>query len=169
MRARARRPLSISLLVLAAALAGLALRLFLTLRFPAFTDDSALYEELARNWLGAHVYGLFNANRLVPSDIRVPGYPAFLALVYMVIGRTERAIVLAQAVLDLATCFLVAWLAALLAPVPLRRRVAIAALWLAATCPFVANYAAVPLPEVLATFLTAGTLLTLLWRLWLDP
>lgn len=163
MRARSRRPLSISLLVLAAALAGLALRLFLTLRFPAFTDDSALYEELARNWLGAHVYGLFNTNRLVPSDIRVPGYPAFLALVYMVIGRTERAIVLAQAVLDIATCFLVAWFTALLAPVPLRRRVAIAALWLAATCPFVANYAAAPLPEVLATFLTAATLLALVW------
>ena len=159
MRARFRRSLPVSLLVLAAALAGLALRLILVLRFPEFTDDSALYEELARNWLDAHVYGLSYTNGLVPSDIRVPGYPAFLALVYIVIGRGQRAILLAQAVLDLCTCFLVAWLASLLAPEAQRRRVVLAALWLAATCPFIANYAAVPLSEVLATFLSAIALL----------
>ncbi len=69
---------------------------------------------------------------------------------------------IAQALLDLITCFLTAALAAHLAPEPQRRRVRMAALWLAATCPFVANYAAVPLSEVLATFLTALALVCLL-------
>jgi len=141
-----------------ASLAGLALRLFLVLRFPFVAGDSTIYEELAQNWLHEHVYGIYYAAGLTASDIRVPGYPAFLALAYSLLRRGELGIVLAQALLDLGTCFLVAWLAFRLAPEAYRRRVGIAALWLAATCPFVANYAAGPLTEVLATFLTAAAL-----------
>jgi len=144
-----------------AALTGLLLRLLLVLRFPAPAGDSAIYEELASNWLHAHVYGLVYANGLVPSDMRVPGYPAFLAIISLLIGRGGVAFALAQAILDLGTCFLVAWLASQLVPAPHRRRIALAALWLAVTCPFVANYAAVVLPEVLATFLTAAALIPL--------
>jgi hypothetical protein len=140
------------------------LRIFLVLRFPYFADDSQIYEDLAANWVRAHIYGLSGAvGSVVPADIRVPGYPAFLALVYLVIGRAQRAIVLAQAFLDLGTCFLVASLAALLhTGQPLWRRrspVGLAALWLAVSCPLVANYAAVPLTEVLATLFTAAALL----------
>lgn len=146
-----------------ALLVGLAFRIFLVLRFPFFADDSRVYEDLAGNWLRFHVYGLSSAGSVVPADIRVPGYPAFLALVYLVIGRGQRAIALAQAFLDLGTCFLVASLAALLhTGQPLWRRrsaVGLAALWLAVSCPLVANYAAVPLTEVLATLLTASALL----------
>jgi hypothetical protein len=142
-----------------AALVGLALRLWLVLRFPFVAGDTAIYEELAQNWLRDHVYGIYYAAGLSASDIRVPGYPAFLALVYLFFRRGDMGIVLAQALVDLGTCFLVAWLASCLAPEPHRRRIAIAALWLAATCPFVANYAAVPLTEVLATFLTAAALI----------
>jgi hypothetical protein len=144
-----------------AALAGLVLRLFLVLRFPADSGDSAIYEELADNWLHEHVYGIFYAHGLTPSDMRVPGYPAFLALIDFVFRRGQVAIPLAQAFLDLGTCFLVAWLAWRLAPESCRSRLALAALWLAATCPLVANYAAVPLPEVLASFLTAAALIPL--------
>src|SRR6185437_15382328 len=43
-----------------------------------------------------------------------------------------------------------------------RRRVAFVALWLAALCPFIANYTAVVLCEVLVTFLTALALLVLM-------
>lgn len=144
-----------------AGLAGLALRLFLVLRFPFVAGDTVIYEELAQNWLHEHVYGIYYASGLLASDIRVPGYPAFLALAYLLFRRGEVAIVLAQAVLDLGTCFLVAWLASRLAPERHRARIALAALWLAATCPFVANYAAVPLTEVLATFLTAAALIAM--------
>ncbi len=141
-----------------AALAGLALRLVFVLRYPTVAGDTPIYEELARNWLHHHVYGLVLGRQLTPSDIRAPGYPAFLCVTYALFGASRLAVMLAQSALDLGTCLLTAVLAARLAPEALRRRVAIAALWLAATCPFVANYAAVPMTEVLATFFTAAAL-----------
>lgn len=66
---------------------------------------------------------------------------------------------LAQAAVDTLTCLLAAMIAALLAPLESRRRVVLAALWLAALCPFTANYTAVVLTETLATFLTTLALL----------
>jgi hypothetical protein len=144
-----------------ASVVGLGLRLVLVLRFPANAGDSAIYEELARNWAEEHVYGLYFAKGLLSSDMRPPGYPTFLALLYLVFRRDGVVIVLAQAALDMGTCYLIAWLASRLVPKPYRRRILLAALWLAVTCPFVANYAAVPLTEVLATFLTAAVLLAL--------
>jgi hypothetical protein len=137
------------------------LRLFLVLRFPTTAGDSPIYETLAANWLDAHIYGLCDNGRIAATDIRGPGYPAFLAALYLVVGRGERVILLAQAVLDLATCLIAARLAAAIAPERRRSRAATVALWLAATCPLVANYAAVPLTETLATFLTAASLLVL--------
>ncbi|MCU1342255.1 MAG: hypothetical protein JWN92_1678 [Candidatus Acidoferrum typicum] len=141
-----------------AMITGLALRLLFALQFPASAGDSGLYIQLARNWADHHIYGLLLNGQLVPTDLRVPGYPAFLAGVALLFGRSNRAIVLSQAVLDLCTCFLTAGLAAALAPSAARRRVAIAALWLAATCPFLANYSAAVLTEVLTAFLTTAAL-----------
>jgi len=72
---------------------------------------------------------------------------------------------LTQVFVDLATCVLAAGIASRLAtgaPDETRGRVAAAALWLTALCPFTANYAAVPLTEVLATFLTTLALLIFL-------
>ncbi len=148
--------------LLLAALLGLGLRLFFVWHFPAETDDTTLYEALARNWANHHVYGVFLDGQLTPVDVRMPGYPAFLAAIYAVFGHTRLAVMLVQAVLDLATCLLTAALAARLAPPLQRQRVAIVALWLTASCPFVANYSAVVLTEVLATFLTTAALLALL-------
>jgi hypothetical protein len=76
----------------------------------------------------------------------------------MLLGRSIPAILLSQAVLDVLTCVLTAALAAALAPAGLRRRIWVIALWLAATCPFVANYAAVVLTETLVTFLSTAAL-----------
>ncbi len=147
--------------LLLAALVALGLCLLFIWRFPARPDDTALYEELARNWADHHVYGLFFNQQLMPVDLRMPGYPAFLVAVYTLFGRTRLAVMLAQAVLEWGTCFLIAALAARLAPPPQRRRVAIAAVWLAATCPFLANYSAAVLSEVLTTFLATAALLVL--------
>ena len=141
-----------------AILVGLAIRLLFVFRFPISTDDSETYLQLARNWADHHIYGLWLNGHLVPTDLRMPGYPAFLAGVAMLFRRSVRAIVLSQAALDLGTCVLAAALGAVLAPPAARRRVAIAALWLAATCPFLANYSAAVLTEVLATFLTTAAL-----------
>ncbi len=146
-----------------AVLAGLALRVFFVLKFPV-TDsgDAPFYIELAWNWLKHGVYGFPVNGQLTPVDMRVPGYPAFLAAVFAFAGNSPRAVMLAQAVLDLATCFLIALIAARLAPEISRRRVALAGLWLAALCPFTANYAAVALTETLTIFLTTLAILILL-------
>src|SRR5579863_2521483 len=149
--------------VAAAVCAGLALRVYLVLKFPVTdTGDAPFYMELAWNWLKNGVYGFPVYGRLTPVDMRVPGYPAFLAAVFAVAGQSTRAVMLAQVVVDLGTCFVVALIAAQLAPVAARRRVAIAGLWLAALCPFTANYTAVVLTETLVIFLTALATLVLL-------
>ena len=150
-----------------AALAGILLRLFFIWRFPSTGGDTPLYEALAQNWLDHGVFGIFVDGRLVPTDLRPPGYPGFLAAVYGLFGRSQFAVMAAQAVTDTITCFLVAALAASLAGRTTQarvspERVAVAAMWLAALCPFTANYVAVPLTEVLAIFFTVLTLLLLL-------
>ena len=146
-----------------AALAGLALRLFFVLSFPATgSGDSPFYIELAWNWLKNGVYGALVDGKLMLLDARAPGYPAFLAAIFTVAGNSSRAVMLAQVVVDLATCFLIAMIAARLAPESARRRVALAGLWLAALCPFTANYTAVVLTETLVTLLTALAIVLLL-------
>ena len=147
------RPVSYKHLV-AALLAGLALRLFFIVHFPFEAGDTHFYRELARNWLDHGTYGLFVRGQLIPVDMRMPGYPAFLAAVYAMFGQTGKAVLIVQAIVDLMTCVLAALIAARLAPDSRRTVVATAALWLAALCPFTANYTAVLLTETLATFLT---------------
>lgn len=146
-----------------AVLAAMALRLFFVIRFPV-TDsgDAPFYMELAWNWLKHGVYGFPVYGRLTPVDMRVPGYPAFLAAIFAFAGQSTRAAMVAQAVLDTAACFVIALLAARMAPQASRRRVAMAGLWLAALCPFTANYTAVLLTETLVIFLTAVAILVLL-------
>lgn len=143
----------------AAMLAGLALRMFFVLHFPFYAGDTKFYEELARNWLDHGVYGLFLQGQLTPVDMRVPGYPAFLAAAYTLLGPVRLAVMTVQAAVDLMTCLLTALLAARLAPASQRTLVATAALWTAAMCPFTANYSAAVLTEVLATFLTTLSLM----------
>src|SRR5579864_1670326 len=153
-----------------AVLAGFILRLFLVLKFPVGTSgDAPFYIGLAWNWLKNGVYGLEVNGQLMPVDIRVPGYPAFLASIFTFAGNSPRAAMLAQVLVDLGTCFLIALIAARLAPPSARRRVALAGLWLAALCPFIANYSAVVLSEVLVTFLTALGLLILLQTDFAQP
>jgi hypothetical protein len=108
------------------------------------------------------VYGFAVHGQLTAVDMRVPGYPAFLAAVFAFAGQSPRAVMLAQVVVDLATCLVIALIAARLAPENSRRRVALAGLWLATLCPFTANYTAVVLTETLVIFLTALAILVLL-------
>jgi hypothetical protein len=155
--------------------AGLCLRLFFVLKFPVNSaSDTVLYEQMATNWLQHHVYAMNVNGTILPVDLRMPGYPAFLALIYAITGRSgENArfyVMLGQVVVDLCACLVTAGLAALLAslrPNPeIRKRVFIITLWLAALCPFTANYTAVPLTEVFAVFFTAAAFVTLIALLW---
>lgn len=152
-----------------ALIAGLCLRLFFVLKYPANSGDTVLYEQIAANWLQHHVYAMNVHEQVTPVDMRMPGYPAFLALVYFLTGRIGEAarlwVMLAQVVVDLLTCLLIAGLAALLTLIANEQarpgRAFIVALWLAALCPFLANYTAVPLTEVFAAFFTTAALLPL--------
>jgi 4-amino-4-deoxy-L-arabinose transferase-like glycosyltransferase len=142
-----------------ALIAGLALRLFFILHFPFYSGDTKFYEELARNWLYHGVYGLFVNGQLLPVDMRMPGYPVFLAAIYRLFGDSRMAVMLLQAVADLGTCVLAALIASRLAPFSHRKWVANCALWIAALCPFTADYTAAILTETIATFLTTFAIL----------
>jgi len=156
--ARSGNVTAVGVQVFLAILAALGLRLLFALRYPGSADDSDLYIQLARTWADHHVYGFTLNGQIIPTDLRTPGYPAYLAGVALLFGRSMRAILLSQAVLDVLTCILTAALAGSLAPAGSRRRVAIIALWLAATCPFLANYSAVALTEVVAAFFATAAL-----------
>src|SRR5271156_1063323 len=158
------RPFSYIQLGLALA-AGLGLRLSFIWHFTFYSGDTKFYEELARNWLDHGVYGLYVRGALTAVDMRVPGYPAFLAAIYFVIGRSARVVMVAQALVDLSTCVLAALIAARLAPVSRRAVAGTAALWMAALCPFTADYTAVVMTETLATFVTTAAVLVLVYFL----
>ena len=149
--------------VTGAVLAALAMRMCFLWRFPFYdAGDTPIYQQLAHNWLKHGIYGLDILGHLTAVDMRTPGYPAFLAAIYTVFGESARAVMFAQAFVDVLTCVLVAAMAAVLAPRESRGRVALAALWLAALCPFTANYTAVVLTETLTIFLSALALLVLM-------
>ena len=146
-----------------ALLTGASLRLLFVLKFPAASGDTVLYDQLAANWLKLGKLAMNIGGQATPVDVRMPGYPAFLAIVFAVSGRTGESarlpVMLAQVLVDLAACVVIAALAALLAslcgPRAKTKKVFVVALWLAALCPFTANYAAARLTEVWAVFLTA--------------
>jgi 4-amino-4-deoxy-L-arabinose transferase-like glycosyltransferase len=132
-------------------LAGLALRLFFFFHFPAITDDSRVYGDLAANWLQHGIYGETQAGAIVPTDARLPGYPAFLAAIFLLFGTGNfKAALLAQLALDLLSCVVLADLARR----ALSNRGARSAFLLACLCPFLANYSAAALTETLEIFFT---------------
>jgi hypothetical protein len=150
---------------LSALVIGLLLRLFFVFRFPSSAGDTQLYDALASNWLQHGVYGIPIDGALTPLDIRMPGYPAYLALIHAITHRSGDAarlwIMLGQVFLDLACCLVIAALAARCARTENGSRVFRIALWLAALCPFTANYTAVPLTETFAILCMALALCAL--------
>ncbi len=137
---------------LAVTLAAVALRLLFVLEFPAVVDDSRFYANIAENWLQHGIYGITNSGAIVPTLSRLPGYPAFLVVIFALFGAENfRVVLLVQVLFDLGTCFLIADLARrLFSP-----RAAKPAFLLAAICPFLANYAATALTETLEILFTA--------------
>jgi hypothetical protein len=153
-----------------ALLVGASLRLFFVLKFPANAGDTVIYEQLASNWVKYGKYAMDIGGQPVPVDLRVPGYPAFLAILYVLTGRTAESarlfVMIAQMFVDLATSVLIGALTALLVLLcndQLKpRRAFMAGLWLAALCPLTANYVAVPLTEVWAVFFTTLSFVVLI-------
>src|SRR5438046_2187867 len=117
-------------------------------------DDGRVYAQMARNVIEQHAFSHDAQPPYSPSLIRLPGYPLFLAGVYSVFGHTNNgAVRIAQALIDTGTCALVALLAFYWQPDEKRKRAtAIAALALAAVCPFTTIYAVTILTEVPTNF-----------------
>ena len=139
----------------AALAAGILLRLWFASHLARIAGDSLIYGTIARNWLQHGVYGFATSIststsgsiEVRPTLIRLPGYPIFLAVCFRLFGvENYRAVLYVQVVADLLTC----WLASALAGRLFGSRAALAVLWLAALCPFTANYVAAPLTETLA-------------------
>lgn len=125
-------------------------------------DDGKVYSQIARNLLEQHVYSHETEPPYLPSLIRLPGYPLFIAGVYSVFGHgDDTGVRIVQALLDTATCALIALIAFLWEPEEkFKRRSSIAALALAALCPFTTIYVATILTETPTTFLAVAMCLT---------
>jgi 4-amino-4-deoxy-L-arabinose transferase-like glycosyltransferase len=123
--------------------------------------DGIVYSQLARNVLEQHVYSHETQAPYVPSLIRLPGYPLFLAGVYAAFGHgNNTAVRVVQSVIDTATCALIALVAfAWSVDDKRKQRAAIVALALAAVCPFTAIYVATILTEVCTNFLAVALVL----------
>jgi len=87
----------------------------------------------------------------------MPGYPAFLAFVFVIFGMDNfTAVKLIQVLADLLNCLV---LAKLTQEVFQNARATVAAFVIAMLCPFTANYAARPLTETFEIFFTTLSIL----------
>jgi hypothetical protein len=137
---------------------GVALRVLFVHWHPGVAGDSLLYGDLAQNMLTHHVYGFTEAGSIRPTLIRLPGYPAFLAVCFAMFGAGNFvAAVWVQVIVDLVSW----WMLSRLAAHMWGERAAVAALALGMLCPFTANYCAVPLTETLVMFCVVAAMVGL--------
>ena len=126
---------------------GMILRLVFILHAPRIAGDTLIYGDIAKNWMHHGVYGFADSPQgPVPTLIRLPGYPLFMAFCFRLFGDDQyNAVMLIQCLIDLGTCVLLSDLARRV----FGQRAAMVVLWMAALCPFTANYVASPLTETL--------------------
>jgi hypothetical protein len=159
-----RRSYVIPAIVLLALALGAWLRLWFLWHFPQVNGDGLVYGDIAKNWLlhgiyGRTVYAAADAT-IHPTLIRLPGYPLFLAASFRIFGVDHYGAVLyLQVVIDLVSALIVAWTTRAIAG----SRAGMWALFLAALCPFTANYVAAPLSETLSIFCIAVGCAALVW------
>lgn len=141
----------------AALVAGAILRLLFFHISPDVAGDTLVYGALAHNMVAHHIYG-FAQDVIRPTLIRLPGYPLFLAACFAVFGNANYLAVLwIQMAIDLAGCALLGVLAFRLAG----RRAGLVTVWLAALCPFTANYSVAAIAETLSLFCVVLALVSL--------
>jgi 4-amino-4-deoxy-L-arabinose transferase-like glycosyltransferase len=141
----------------AALLCGLLLRLLFLYHRPIFSGDALIYGDLAHNMIAHHLFG-FSENPLRSTLIRLPGYPLFLAACFLIFGAGNYVAVLwVQILVDLLSCVLMARLALRLGG----SRCGLAVIWLAAMCPFTANYSIMVLTETLSIFCVVASFFSL--------
>ena len=136
---------------------GAVLRMILFYFRPQLSNDGLMYGQLAHNMVANHVFG-FTDTVLRPTLIRLPGYPLFLAACFAIFGQANYiAVIWVQMTIDLASSALLGGLALSL----WGRKAGLIALWLAALCPFIANYSVTILTETLSIFCIVLSLFSL--------
>jgi hypothetical protein len=102
--------------------AGLALRLWMLGQFFNLYGDPKIYGDLAKNLLLHGSYARTGSGgELIPSLMRLPGYPLFLALCFRLFGMENYvSAAWVQIGLEMAGCLLLADFARLIAPAALR-------------------------------------------------
>jgi hypothetical protein len=137
--------------------AGLALRIWMLRKLFEVNGDSLVYGSLAKNLLLHGLFGLsLPSGEMYPTLIRLPGYPLFLAACFKLFGMENYfAAACVQVAMDLTSCLLLAGFVRRIVPSAQRQTAALATLWLAALCPFVASYAALPIAETPTIFMIA--------------
>jgi hypothetical protein len=143
---------------------GTWLRLWFLWHFPQVNGDGLVYGDIAKNWLLHGIYGRTDYTAagaaIHPTLIRLPGYPLFLAACFRIFGVDHYGAVLyLQVAIDLLSALIVSWTARVVAG----ERAAMWALYLAALCPFTANYVAAPLSETLSIFCVAVACAAVVW------
>jgi hypothetical protein len=151
-------------LVLLALAMGTWLRLWFLWHFPQVNGDGLVYGDIAKNWLLHGIYGRTDFSAagatIHPTLIRLPGYPLFLAVCFRIFGVDHYGAVLyLQVAIDLLSAMIVGGTTRAIAG----NRAGIWALYLAALCPFTANYVAAPLSETLSIFCVALGCASLVW------
>lgn len=151
-------------LVLLALGLGTWLRLWFLWHFPQVNGDGLVYGDIAKNWLLHGIYGRTDYSAagatIHPTLIRLPGYPLFLAVCFRIFGVDHYGAVLyLQVAIDLLSALIVSWTTRAIAG----ERAGMWALYLAALCPFTANYVAAPLSETLSVFCIALGCAAIVW------
>jgi len=132
--------------------AAVLVRLYCIHFHPHILGDATVYGDLARNMLQHHTFAITDPNRIRPTLIRLPGYPLLMAACFALFGvGNYDSVVYLQLILDVASCCLIAALAARL----FGNRTGLVALWLAALCPFTADYVATGYTEITSVFCVA--------------
>jgi 4-amino-4-deoxy-L-arabinose transferase-like glycosyltransferase len=136
-------------------LIAFAWRLALVIGFPHAAFDEIRYTAPAVNMLAGRGFSSDVSEPILPSDHTVPVYPLFIAAIYSVFGRHNLAVRVAQSVIDLLTCLLVAFVSFSLAPPSLKKSAAISALIIYGCLSwFTVFWTRYILTETLAIFLT---------------
>jgi Dolichyl-phosphate-mannose-protein mannosyltransferase len=154
---------TLAIVLLALAL-GTGLRLWFLWHFPQVNGDGLIYGDIAKNWLLHGIYGrtdyIAAGATVNPTLIRLPGYPLFLAACFRIFGVDHYGAVLyLQVAIDLLSALVIAGTTRAVAG----GRAGMWALYLAALCPFTANYVAAPLSETLSIFCVAVACAALVW------
>lgn len=136
-------------------LVALGIRVFLAVRFPHDAFDESRYTVPAVNMLAGHGFSADVEAPYVPTEHSVPLYPLFIAAVYAIFGEHPLAVRIAQSLVDLITCLLVAFLSFNLAPPALKKPAAIWSLLIYGCLSwFTIHWARYVLTETLALFFT---------------